>query len=357
VVTPAPAGPVACDDPPGIRVHAVRYPGDRVAGGLTHGRGLPETLGAAPWTAALVPPMLDAFARAALERACDGGFDRVWSHWLLPGGWIGAGVARAARVPHHVTAHGSDIHLVERLTRLPGARHALTHAWRHSVVTATSTFAAQRIARALPGVRVRVCPLPAAAGDARPADGPPELLFLGRFEPVKGPDLLLDASARVPAGALARVTLAGAGSLDRILRERARELDHPVAFPGVLAGSDKRAMLERAHALVVPSRRMNDGRIDGLPHVALEALAVGTPVIAPDEGALGDLLRRTGAGLTYPAHPHADRRSANLAELLRSIGSAPARLRDLRVRARRAGRAFQMPAALAAWQCALQAGA
>jgi len=357
VVTPAPAGPVAYGDEPGIRVHAVRYAGHRVVGGLANGRGLPETLAAAPWAAALVPPMLDAFAREALARAQGGGFDRVWSHWLLPGGWIGAGVGHAARVPHHITAHGSDIHLVERLAHLPGVRRALTHAWRRSVVSATSAFAAERIARALPGTRVHACPLPAAAGEARPAEGPLEMLFLGRFEPVKGPDLLLDASARVPAGTLARVTLAGAGSLDRLLQERARELVHPVAFPGVLAGGDKRATLERAHALVVPSRRMSDGRIDGLPHAALEALAVGTPVIAPDEGALGDLLRRTGAGLTYPAHRHADRRAASLAELLCSIGSAPACLRDLRVRARRAGRAFQMPDALAAWQCVLREGA
>lgn len=351
VVTPASAAdhrPAAPE--PGIAVHRVPYPGARLAGGLAHGRGLPETLAAAPWAWTLVPPMLDAFAHVAAARARNGRFDLVWSHWLLPAGWIGAGVARRAGVPHHVTAHGSDIHHVERLAALPGMRGALAHAWRATTLSATSERSAARVARALGGRPVQVCPLPAAAGHARPAGGPPSLLFLGRFEPIKGPDLLLDACAELPRAGVAGMTLAGGGSMAESLRERARRMVHPVTFPGVLSGARKRAALERAHALVVPSRRMPDGRADGLPHAALEALSVGTPVIAPDEGSLGDLLRDTGAGLLYRADADPRDRVARLAEMLRTVVADPARLAGCRVRARDAGRAFQPPVALAAWR-------
>jgi glycosyltransferase involved in cell wall biosynthesis len=347
VVTPAPKGAVPDLDESGIRVHVVPHPG--AAAGLVHGRGLPETLAAAPWTGTLVPPMLAALGRAATLRARERRFDRVWSHWLLPCGWIGAGIARAARLPHRITAHGSDIHTIERLARVPGLRTVMAHAWRASALSATSHTAAGRIARVLPGRRVSVCPLPAVPGISRPEPGPPALLFLGRFEPIKGPDLLLEASATLAAGELARVTLAGSGSLDDRLRERARQLAHPVEFPGVIGGVDKRSALERAHALVVPSRRMPDGRSDGLPHAALEALAVGTPVIAPGEGPLGDLLRATGAGIAYPADPDERRRSEHLSAALRAIVAAPGRLAELRARARTAGRRFQPRAALRPW--------
>ncbi len=278
VVTPAPRGPVEDLDEPGIRVHVVPHPG--AGARLVHGRGLPETLAAAPWTWTLVPPLLAALGRAATMRVRERRFDLVWSHWLLPSGWIGAGIARTAGLPHRITAHGSDIHSIERLARIPGMRTVMARAWRSSALSATSHTAGGRIARVLPGRRVAVCPLPAAPGTARPEPGPPALLFLGRFEPIKGPDLLLEASATLAAGDLARVTLAGSGSLDDRLRGRARHIPHPVEFPGVIGGADKRSALERAHALVIPSRRMPDGRADGLPHAALEALAVGTPVIA-----------------------------------------------------------------------------
>jgi glycosyltransferase involved in cell wall biosynthesis len=355
VVTPAPAGdrlPAAPEA--GIHVHRVPHPGARLAGGLAHGRGMPETLADAPWMWAMVPPMLDTLAHAADAQARSGRFDLVWSHWLLPAGWIGAGVARRAGLPHHVTAHGSDIHHVERLAALPALRTAMAHAWRATTITATSQRSAARVARALGGRPVRVCPLPAGTGEARPADGPPSLLFLGRFEPIKGPDLLLEAGAQLPRAQVADLTLAGEGSLEESLRERARHVIHPVTFPGVLGGADKVAALERAHALVVPSRRMPDGRADGLPHAALEALSVGTPVIAPDQGPLGDLLRSTGAGLLYRAEGGERSRAARLAETLRTVAAEPARLAECRRRARESGRAFHPPVALAAWRRSLR---
>jgi len=200
---------------------------------------------------------------------------------------------------------------------------------------------------------VRVCPLPAAAGRPRAPGGAPRLLFLGRFEPIKGPDLLLEACARVPAGRFARVTLAGAGSLEPKLRARARSLPHPVEFAGVLSGRTKLEAIQRAGLLVVPSRRMADGRSEGLPHAALEALAAGTAVVAPAEGALGELLRRTGAGIAFEPHPEERVRLAGLAGALNEISLAPTRLAALAARAREAGRAFQAPAALPSWEAFL----
>jgi hypothetical protein len=97
VVTPAsPDGPRRFTSGP-VTIEAVGYPGYR--SGLVHDGGMPDRLALAPWLAAAVPGMTRAFAHAAARRARTEPLDLIWSHWLLPAGWIGAGLARATGLP------------------------------------------------------------------------------------------------------------------------------------------------------------------------------------------------------------------------------------------------------------------
>jgi glycosyltransferase involved in cell wall biosynthesis len=53
--------------------------------------------------------------------------------------------------------------------------------------------------------------------------------------------------------------------------------------------------------VVVPSRRLPTGRVDGTPMIALEALAAGVPVIA---SAVGGLVDVPGVRLVPPDDPY-----------------------------------------------------
>lgn len=360
VVTPALAGAPVAPEKPGITVHPAPYPLAAWRGGLAHRHGLPETLAAEPWKWALVPGMLYAMRAAAERRLARGGFGQVWSHWLFPSGVIGAELARRHRLPHLVTAHGADVHQLERIARAPGAGALLGACWSRSALSAPAATTARRLEHVLRDRRVHVCPLPAASGTPRPraASGGGahalRLLYLGRFEPIKGPDLLLEACARVAPPALARMTFAGAGSLEARLRDRARTLPHTVSFAGVLEGEAKRRAFEEADLLVLPSRCMPGGRGEGLPHAAMEALAAGTPVLAPEGGALGELIVRTGAGACYAAADDPER-IEGIGRTIAALAARPEWLAALAARAERAGRAFAAPVALDAWEAFLYA--
>jgi glycosyltransferase involved in cell wall biosynthesis len=234
---------------------------------------------------------------------------------------------------------------------------ALAARLAHSALVAPAAHTARRVALALGRSDVGVAALPASVAAREPADGPPRLLFLGRFEPIKGPDLLLDAVGRLPGGLLGEVTLAGGGSLEGALRERSQGLGTPVRFAGVVTGAHKEDTLASAHALVLPSRRLRDGRAEGLPHAAIESLAAGRPIVAPREGALADLVEASGAGVLYDATRDDEGRVRALARALRDLAARPERLRALCARARAAGDALRAARPHHAWHELLAASA
>lgn len=105
----------------------------------------------------------------------------------------------------------------------------------------------------------------------------PHLATGGRFVREKGIDLLLDAMPRVlVAFPQATLTLLGDGPLLSELKEQAQRLKITAAlnFPGVQANPWR--YFQDADLVIVPSR------VDGLSSVPLEALALGTRVVATD---------------------------------------------------------------------------
>jgi glycosyltransferase involved in cell wall biosynthesis len=140
----------------------------------------------------------------------------------------------------------------------------------------------------------------AELGDTPYAGPGPNLVAAGRFVREKGIDLLLDAMPRVRARfPHATLTLLGEGSLESELKEQAQKLDlrQAVSFPGTQANPWR--YFRHADLVIVPSR------VDGLPYVPLEALAVGTKVVATDcPGAIREAAEdNDGILLAPPGNP------------------------------------------------------
>lgn len=222
-------------------------------------------------------------------------WDAAVAHWLAPS----ALAALPVRGPLLAVAHGGDLHVLRRAGLLPAALGVLL-ARRARLAFVSAELAA--LARAeLPAwlrapfdERTLVQPmgidLAHYADVQRRAERPlaaPYALALARLVPQKGLALAVRALAHV-APALTLV-IAGDGPERQQLEQLARPLGERVRFVGQLDAPARDAFLAHAELLLMPSRRLDDGRAEGTPLAALEALAAGIPVLASPVGGLAEL--------------------------------------------------------------------
>ena len=152
-----------------------------------------------------------------------------------------------------------------------------------------------------PRLKVIHCGIdPAAFPDdpVPPPPGGPHLVAIGRMAGQKGLAVLIEAMAlarnRHPG---LRLTLVGDGPLRPALQAQAAAagLAGQVTFAGWLDDAGVRAALARAQALVLSSFA------EGLPVVAMEAMAAGRPVIATAIAGLPELVIPGETGWLVPA--------------------------------------------------------
>jgi glycogen synthase len=163
---------------------------------------------------------------------------------------------------------------------------------RYRRFIAVSSWLAAELERRNPDATVATIPNgvdPAAlAAAARP---PEHLVFVGRLDVAhKGIDLLLEAMVCVKQALGPRVPpllIVGDGPDEGKIRDdiRRRGLADVVLLRGRLEGPQKYDVMARACAVLMPSRWETFGM------VAVEALAVGVPVVAFDVGPLREVVR------------------------------------------------------------------
>lgn len=126
----------------------------------------------------------------------------------------------------------------------------------------------------------------------------PIILFMGRLNPIKGPDMLLQAFIQTRHQFTdCHLVFAGpdGGMLSELIQiaERAGISEY-VHFLGYVCGEDKSAAYHYAKLLVVPSRQ------EAMSIVALEAGICGTPVLLTDQCGFSDI-RLVDSRLEVPA--------------------------------------------------------
>jgi len=151
----------------------------------------------------------------------------------------------------------------------------------------------------------------------RAAVGPPNLLFVGRFDPRKGLPELLEACERLAArGIEFRLTLVGDGRLRRSLERRARRtLPGRVVFEGQVPHERLPAYYAAADLFCSPARGSESFGL-----VLLEAMALGVPVVATDIPGYRCVVTPDREGTLVPP-----RDAPALAEALASLLRDPAR--------------------------------
>lgn len=126
----------------------------------------------------------------------------------------------------------------------------------------------------------------------------PRLLYVGRLAHEKGADLAIEAFAsvrrRMPR---ARMTVAGEGPLRAALEQRAIALGmrNAIDFVGWVLPDRVPTLINQHAAVLMPSRQ------DSFPLVALEAGALGRPLVASRVGGLPEIVVDRATGLLVDA--------------------------------------------------------
>jgi len=186
---------------------------------------------------------------------------------------------------------------------------------------------ADLVARGLDGARIHVVP-PGIDKDTHRAvdDGlarEPVVLWIGRLEPYKRADLVIDAMKQVrEAIPAATLVIVGAGSARGGLEARVRRqgLADCVRFTGFVPEDEKIAWIRRAAVLVQTSEK------EGWGMTVIEANVCNTVAVASDVPGLRDSVRHAESGLLYR---YGDR-NALVDALVRVLGDTELRRRLIR---------------------------
>jgi glycosyltransferase involved in cell wall biosynthesis len=143
--------------------------------------------------------------------------------------------------------------------------------------------------------------------------------FFGRFTWVKGPDLLLEAAAKLrQRGLTIRCELAGPinGDEEQWAKRLLRRFTDGTVYHGLLCGEAVRAWLRDLDLVVVPSRWLETG-----PLTLLEAWDEGVPVIGTKLGGIDEFLGTADLDqLTFQTND-----AANLANVIEGAARWPSR--------------------------------
>ncbi len=227
---------------------------------------------------------------AATERAIQAGpATHLLALWALPCGEWARRSARRHRLPYSVWTLGSDIWSLGRIplirNRLRSILRDADSCWSDGIQLSIDTQnIAGRNVELLPSTRqithTRKGPL-----RTKP---PYRFLFLGRWHPNKGIDILLEALELLTDhdwSQIERITIAGGGPLESAVHESVglqRQQGRPIELQGFMSSNQAQKAILAADYLLIPSR------IESIPVVFSDAIKLQCPVISTP---VGDLTR------------------------------------------------------------------
>jgi D-inositol-3-phosphate glycosyltransferase len=168
------------------------------------------------------------------------------------------------------------------------------------------------------------------------------LVFAGRVQPLKGPDIVLEAAALLiqtdpELARTLKVVLVGgpSGRAERADPDRMRELATALGLGDIVRFEPPCPQHELAQWYRAATVVLTPSYSESFGLVALEAQACGTPVVAASVGGLRTVVRDGHSGVLVDGHDPAE-----WARVIRKLVTAPRRLRALSAGALRHASAF-----------------
>ncbi|WNV76028.1 glycosyltransferase family 4 protein [Geodermatophilus sp. DSM 44513] len=231
------------------------------------------------------------------------GITHLHAHFASVATTVARLAARLAGVTYSFTAHAKDVFHEEVVdaelrAKLADAADVVTVS-DFNVAHLRRRFgpAAARVRRVYNGLDLPAFPW------TPPTDRPPVVAAVGRLVEKKGFADLLHAVARLQdTGRDLSVVLVGTGQLAGELAALVRRLglEGAVTMPGALTQDEVRRVVGGAAVLAAPCVVGADGNRDGLPTVVLEAMALGTPVVATPVTGIPEVVEHGRTGLLVP---------------------------------------------------------
>lgn len=235
------------------------------------------------------------------ERLADDPPDHVHAHFLGAPTEVGYALAEMLDRSFTFACHAADVFTAERPSPL---EHAAVHR-AHSIVTCTEYLRRHLVEkRGYPPGKVRLIrhgvdlalideiPRPHGADGERPQ----VIGAVGRLVRKKGFHVLLEAVHPLLDEQNAELHVIGDGPERARLEQLAAGLGDRVRFLGAHPWRETLTMLAGFSVLAVPSVMTENGDMDGLPNVALEAGALGVPVVASTLSGLPELISDARSG-------------------------------------------------------------
>ena len=132
---------------------------------------------------------------------------------------------------------------------------------------------------------------------------PVSILTIGRLVEKKGHEFAIKAVAElVEAGRDIEYTIAGDGPLKPDLEQLAGKyrLQDRVKFPGAVDQDQVRELYRESDVFILPSITADDGDMEGVPVVLMEAMAMGLPVVSTRHSGIGELVVDGESGFLLP---------------------------------------------------------
>lgn len=238
-------------------------------------------------------------AKWAVERD----IDHLHAHFATMATVVTRLASRMTGIPYSFTAHAKDIYhesVDEEVlgTAIAEAHHVVTVSdFNVAELVARFAGAATRVRRVYNGLDLETLRF-------RPSSlEPPSIVAVGRLVEKKGFADLIDAVSVLAARDVVVPTrIAGGGRLEPALRDQVEisALGGVVEMLGPRTQCEIITLIHSATVVVAPCVTAADGDRDGLPTVLLEAMAMGTPVIATAVTGIPEAVVDGETGLIVP---------------------------------------------------------